>query len=238
MTAPKDKAFTLRGVSLFDSLPTKEREGFEQRCTWRRFSRDEQIIDRLSDTHEVFFIAEGAVRVVNHSFSGREISFDDLHAGEFFGEIAAIDGKPRSATVVSLTSTLLAIMPPETFRRLVTEYPTIALTIMRRLAKIVRASTGRIMDLSTLAAQDRVRVELIRLARPSLQEDGSAHIRPIPIHADIASRVSTTRETVARVLSDLTRHGMLRRERDALVVLDFERLEESIEELGDTEGAP
>jgi len=234
MAAPKEKAATLKGVSLFESLEDKEREGYEQRCTWRRYVPEEQIIDRLSDTHDVLFIVAGGVRIVNHSLSGREISFDELGAGEFFGELAAIDGKPRSATAVALTETLLAIMPPETFRRLVTEHPPIALTIMRRLAKVIRASTGRIMDLSTLAAHDRVYTELVRLARPTLKPDGTARISPIPIHADIASRISTTRETVARVLSELTRRGLLRREQDALVVLDFTGLEEMVEET--TEG--
>ncbi|HLI14041.1 MAG TPA: Crp/Fnr family transcriptional regulator [Alphaproteobacteria bacterium] len=235
MTLSKDKAPSFKHVSLFESLPDKVREGYEHACAWRRFARDEQIIDRLSDTHEVFFIVEGAVRIVNHSLSGREISFDDLHAGEFFGEIAAIDGKPRSATVVALSETLLAIMPAEVFRRLVTEHPALALTIMRRLAKIIRASTGRIMDLSTLAAQDRVRAEIVRLARAGLGGNGTARISPIPIHADIASRVSTTRETVARVLGSLTRRGLVKREHDALVVTDFARLEQSVEELTDVE---
>src|SRR5579875_1589881 len=211
MTLSKDKAPSFKHVSLFESLPDKVREGYEHACAWRRFARDEQIIDRLSDTHEVFFIVEGAVRIVNHSLSGREISFDDLHAGEFFGEIAAIDGKPRSATVVALSETLLAIMPAEVFRRLVTEHPALALTIMRRLA------------------------EIIRLARAGLGGNGTARISPIPIHADIASRVSTTRETVARVLGSLTRRGLVKREHDALVVTDFARLEQSVEELTDVE---
>lgn len=219
--------FTLKGVSLFDGLPQKVREGYEQRCAWRRFAPDEQIIERLSVTQEVFFIAEGSVRVVNYSAAGREISFGDLTAGEFFGEFAAIDGKPRSASVVALSDTLLAGMPPETFRRLATEHPQIALTIMKRLSEKVRASDVRIMELSTLPAYKRVRAELVRLARPSLRRDGTARVSPMPTQFDMASRVSTTRETVARVFSDLIRRGLIRRESDALLVRDFARLEQS-----------
>ena len=222
--------FTLKGVSLFDSLPEKARKGYEQRCAWRRYGRDEQIIDRLSDTREVFFIVAGAVRVVNYSTSGREISFDERLAGEFFGELAAIDGKPRSATVEAIFDTLVAVMPPEEFRRLVTEHPRIALTIMMRLAEMIRVSDVRIMDLSTLAAHQRVRAELVRLARRSVRPNGLARISPLPIQADIASRVSTTRETVARVFSELIRHGLVRRESDALIVCDFARLEASAAE--------
>jgi CRP-like cAMP-binding protein len=235
MVVAKESRQTLKGISLFEGIPDGVRERYEQRCAWRRFRPDEQIIDRMSDTHEVLFIASGSVRIVNYSITGREISLDDLHAGEFFGELAAIDGKPRSATAVALSETLLAIMPAETFRSMVTEHSPLALTIMRRLAKIVRASTGRIMDLSTLAAHDRVRAELVRMARHTLKDDGTARISPIPIHSDIASRVSTTRETVARVLSELTRRGLVKREHDALVVRDFEALEALIEELGDSE---
>ena len=56
-------------------------------------------------------------------------------------------------------------------------------------------------------------------------------LRPIPVHGDIASRVSTTRETVARVLNELARGHIIRRERDALVVLDLMRLEALVEEV-------
>jgi CRP/FNR family cyclic AMP-dependent transcriptional regulator len=226
---------TLKGVPLFKNLADPVRESYEHDCTWRRFAPDEQIIDRTSDSREVFFIVEGRVRVVNYSLSGREISFDELEGGEFFGELAAIDGGPRSANVVALADTLVALMSPERFTGLVTEHPSPALTIMRRLAAIIRASTGRIMDLSTLAAHDRVRAEILRLARPCLRADGTAHISPIPIHADIASRVSTTRETVSRVFGDLTRHGLLKRAPHALILLDVARLDASLEETADLE---
>jgi len=236
MPKTKEIAHTLKPIALFDEFPEKVRVDYEHRCAWRRCKPEEQIIDRSSDTHEVFFVVAGSVRIVNFSLSGREISFDDLHAGDFFGELAAIDGKPRSASAVALTESVLAIMPPETFRAMVTEHPTLALAIMRRLAKIIRVSTGRIMDLSTLAAHDRVCAELVRLARPNLKSDGTARISPIPIHSDIASRVSTTRETVARVLGELAKHRLLKREHDALVVLDFEGLEAAVEEIADEVG--
>jgi CRP-like cAMP-binding protein len=226
---------SLQGIALFKDLAQAEREACEQQCTWRRFAPDEQIIDRTSDSRDVFFVVEGRVRVVNYSLSGREISFDERQAGDFFGELAAIDGGPRSANVVALADTLVAIMSPERFTAFVTGHPSAAFAILRRLVSVVRTSTGRIMDLSTLAAHDRVRGEILRLARAGLRSDGTAHISPIPIHADIASRVSTTRETVARVFGDLTRHGLLKRAPNALILLDVPRLEASLEETADLE---
>ena len=71
--------------------------------------------------------------------------------------------------------------------------------------------------------------ELLRLAKDAVNDDNTAAISPIPIHGDIASRVSTTRETVARVLGDLSRSKIVRRESDALVIVDLERLQSMIE---------
>ena len=230
----REAAHTLKAVALFEGLAQSVRERYEHACTWRRFKPDEQIIDRMSDTHDVFFVVEGSVRIVNFSLSGREVAFGDLHAGEFFGELAAVDNKPRSASAVATSDLLLAMMPAEVFRTMLAEHPPIALAIMRRLAKIVRVATGRIMDLSTLGAYDRVCAELLRLARPTLKPDGTARIRPIPLHSDIASRVSTARETVARVLADLSRQGLVTRESDALLVRNFASLEHSVPELGES----
>ncbi len=234
MRQAKESAHTLRGISLFAGMPEAARQRYEQSCTWRRFKPEEQIIDRLSDTHDVLFVVEGRVRIVNYSLSGREISFGDLNAGELFGELAAIDGKPRSASAVATAPTLLATMSGESFRKMLSEHPAAAFVIMRRLATIVRVSTGRIMDLSTLGAYDRVCAEILRMARPNLKPDGTARISPIPIHSDIASRVSTARETVARVFADLTRQGLVKRESDALLVRNFAGLEHSVPELGES----
>ena len=102
---------------------------------------------------------------------------------------------------------------------------------MTRLAQIVRSATDRIMDLSTLAANNRVHAELLRLARAGMKGENKAVIRPIPVHGDIASRISTTRETVARVLNDLARQGVVTRTKDSLLVNDVERLGDLVEEV-------
>ena len=76
--------------------------------------------------------------------------------------------------------------------------------------------------------------EILREARATAADDGnSARISPIPVHADIASRVSTTRETVARVLSDLAKQGLVKREKKALVVTDLKQLEQIVNEVRD-----
>jgi CRP/FNR family cyclic AMP-dependent transcriptional regulator len=224
-------AASLDTVRLLDSLTPTERAAIARQCRWRRYTADEQIIDQMSDTRDVCLIVEGRVQVVLYSMSGREITFDDVEAGGHFGELAAIDGQPRSASVIALTDTLVAFMSPRLFQDIVTNHPKIALNVMQRLAAIVRSNTGRIMDLSTLGANNRVHAELLRLAKATLKPDNTAEITPIPIHGDIASRVSTTRETVARVLSDLTRQGIIEKRGHSLMMLDYERLEQMVDEV-------
>jgi CRP-like cAMP-binding protein len=122
-------------------------------------------------------------------------------------------------------------MPPDVFMDLLMKNPKIGVEIMKRLARVIRFSTERIMDLSTVGANNRVHAELLRLAQAAGQNGNSAIIAPIPHHADIASRVSTTRETVARVFSELTKAGLLERNKSALVVRDVDRLVELVEDL-------
>ena len=222
---------SLSGISLLSDLSEKALGEISKRCSWRKFTTGEQILDRQSDSCDLYFIVAGRARVVIYSFSGREVTFDDREAGDYFGELAALDGEPRSANVVALEETLVAILSQDGFLQMLMTYPQVTVRILKNLAKIVRISTDRIMDLSTLGANNRVHAELLRLAASNVDDDNMARISPIPIHGDIASRVSTTRETVARVFSDLTRERILQRDRDALLILDVERLTDIVQEV-------
>jgi CRP-like cAMP-binding protein len=228
---PDTNLETLSRVELLADLSAAERRTLEQSCRWRRYAAHEQIIDRQSDTRDVFFVVEGQVRVVNYSLSGREITLDDFGIGGIFGELAAIDGQPRSASVMALKPSLIAAIPPDLFLSILERNPKVAIKVMKHLTAVVRNSTERIMDLSTLAANNRVQADLLRQARANMKGDNVAEIRPIPVHGDIASRVSTTRETVARVLNDLARKGIVERRKDSLVVQDVERLRQLVEEV-------
>jgi CRP-like cAMP-binding protein len=224
---PQDR---LAGISLLRELPQTVRHELEQRCRWRSIVAQQQIIDRQSTSKDVYFVVEGSVRVVNYSLSGREITFDDIVAGGHFGEMSAIDGEPRSATIEALENTTVAILSAEAFIAVLQENPDLALTLMVRMSAIIRRATERIMDLSTLGANNRVYAEILRLAKDDVRDNNTAVIRPIPIHGDIASRVSTTRETVARVFGELSRRDLVRRESNALRILDMDRLTEMVEQ--------
>jgi CRP-like cAMP-binding protein len=221
----------LSAVELFDGLSAAELNVVELSCRYRRFSAHELIVDRDSTTSDVLFVVRGGVRIVNYSLAGREITFTDLGEGQYFGELAALDGRPRSASAVAISDSLIVALPARAFVELLAAKPVVAMRVMLRLAAIIRVADERIMDLSTLGANNRVQAELLRQAHNRAPETNAAVIAPIPIHSDIASRVSTTRETVARVLNDLARQGIVERERDRLLIHDLGRLRRMVDDV-------
>jgi CRP-like cAMP-binding protein len=221
---------SLADITVFSDLDADALREIESRCRWRNYAPHEQIIDFQDDSKDVFFVTRGTVRVVNYSVSGREVAFDDIQAGQIFGELAALDGERRSANVVAITPTTVASMSPAAFQEMLTAQPAVALKLMQRLARIIRISVERIMDLSTLGANNRVYAEILRLAKMGSIEGNQSILSPIPIHGEIASRVSTTRETVARVMSELARKGLVKRKGNALEINDLETLQDMVEE--------
>ena len=221
----------LANIGILASLSPDERRDFEKSCRWRRFATGEQVIDQADESRDVYFVTMGRVRVVSFTFSGREVALEDLSEGYYFGELAAIDGLPRSTSVMALETSDIAKMAPERFLKLIGSHPEVALKVMRNMATVIRAATERIVDLSTLGANNRVHGELLRQAMAGERSNNSAVIRPIPVHSDMASRASTTRETVARVMNDLARKGIVKREKDSLIVNDVRKLQELVEDV-------
>lgn len=198
-------------------------------CRFERFEAKRQIIAYLDDSADVFFIVSGTVRVVIHSLSGKEISYRDLEGGEMFGELAAIDGEHRSASVVAVTETLLVAMPETAFREAIKTHPTVAEAVLQRLTRLVRLYSQRLYEMRTLDVQSRIRAELLRLAEDTLGEDNTATISPLPTSADIAARVNTRREAVSRELASLTRRGLIERQQKSLMIRDFAGLNQLVE---------
>lgn len=233
--ADGDGARSLAAVDLFACLTDAERQVIGQNCNWRRWLSGQLILDRETTSTEVYFVVSGRVRVIDYSASGnREIIFDEIGSGGYFGELAAIDGQPRSTHVVTTMETVTASLRGPDFSDIVFGRREIGLALLLRLCEIIRAGNDRIMDLSTRGAHNRIYAELLRLAKTGgKQAPNTAAIRPIPIYSDIAARVSTTRETVTRVLSDLHHRGLIAREADAITILDVDRLVQMVHRFKD-----
>ncbi len=221
---------SLTGIGLLDGLSADALRSIEKSCNWRIYSRDEQILDRDSDSRDVYFVVNGEVQVVNYSMTGREIAFARVRQGGYFGELAAIDGKPRSANVVAAGKSLIASLPRSRFEPLLLEHPRLAMRVIERLAHIVRLCDNRIMDLSTLCAVQRVQQETLHLAELEEKQNGELAIATLPTHKDIAARASTSCETVARVLKQLDDAGIIERTGKTLRILKPDVLRQLIED--------
>jgi len=222
---------TLAGITIFSALPAEALEAIHRRCTWRRYEPDKPIVGYLDASDDVFFVTSGEVCVTIYSLAGKVVSFRNLGVGDTFGEYAAIDGQPRSASVEAQTSCLIASMPAKEFRKILKTEPVVAAAVIRELVRNVRTLTKRVYEFSTLAVNNRIQAELLRLAGLATREGKGARINPAPTHAEIASRVSTHREAVTRELNRLSRVGIIERRSGALVVHDLDRLAAMLNEM-------
>jgi len=221
----------LRAIELLDGLAPEKLDALARQCVWRNYEAGRRIISRNAADRDVYLLVSGRVRITTYSQGGRQVTFRDIAAGDVFGEVAALDERPRSADVIALDTTLLASMAPRVFRKLLAGEPVLGERVMKRLAGLVRSLSERVVDLSTLGVQNRIHAEILRLARQAGVERNRARLEPGPKHADIASQVSTYREQVTRELSALARAGILEKAGAALVVRDVARLEKMVEDV-------
>lgn len=222
---------SLAAVGLFAGLPPNTLKAIADGCSWNHYQASQPIVDYLDTSNNVFFVASGEVCVTIHSLSGKAVSFRNLGPGSVFGEYAAIDGGLRSASVVAKSHCVIASMSAVGFRKLLQTEPKLGHALIEELVRNVRTLTKRIYEFSTLAVNNRIQAEVLRLASLAPRAGKSARLMPPPTHADIASRVSTHREAVTRELNRLSRIGIIERQPGALIVHDLDRLAEMLHEI-------
>jgi CRP/FNR family transcriptional regulator, cyclic AMP receptor protein len=230
-----DRSTLFERFDILRDLPPAALDDLSRACIWLSVKAGKQILLAKEPSSEVYFVAEGKVRVLLYSAAeGKPVLFTTLGPFEMFGEMAAIDGNPRSTTVEAEEDCTLAILPPEHFHRLIQAYPAFAFAVMKRLAGLVRRLTERVYEFSTLSVQARVHAEFLRLAALAGERDDQALLYPAPLLVDLAARVSTHREAVSRVISRLQEKGIVRREGAGIRILSLDRLRNLlIEEKGE-----
>jgi len=222
---------TLAGVAIFANLPSAALETIRKTCSWEHYEPDATIVDYLDASDSVFFVTQGEVCVTIYSVSGKLVSFRNLGPGSIFGEYAAIDGNPRCASVVAKTDCVIASMSAKAFRKLLLTEPVVGQALIKELVSNIRTLTNRVYEFSTLAVNNRIQAELLRLASLAPREGKSVQLVPPPTHAEIASRVSTHREAVTRELNRLSRIGLIERQPGMLTIWDVDRLSEMLHEM-------
>jgi CRP-like cAMP-binding protein len=208
-----------------DDLPTPLRSLAFRPAKLMRLRKGRTLLEKDSRSTDVFILREGTARVVLYSSTGREVWVNTAEAGDIIGEIAALDGQPRSTSVVALTDLVVAVVTAAEFLTCLESSPETALWLARRFAAAMRKLTDQVYELCVLNVQTRVQRELLRLARSGEWRDGSIEINPAPSHAELASRIGTHREAVTREIRALSKQNIVRSGRRSLTIMDPERLE-------------
>ncbi|MBD0272353.1 MAG: Crp/Fnr family transcriptional regulator [Acetobacteraceae bacterium] len=196
---------------------------------WLAVGPGELVLDFGDTTDDVFFVAEGAVRVVVRTPLGQEVILGDLGPGDVFGEMAAIDGAPRSANVAALHASRLCRLPAPAFLEIALRSPAVGLRVMRVLTTRLRLQDERLFEQVVLPVRYRIASELLRLSHPRDGRGGAERVvSPPPPQHVLAARVGTRRETVSLMLTELSREGLVEATPRAIVLPRPEALRAAI----------
>lgn len=214
----------LRAIAYFKSLGEAAFAELAQQCAIREYAAQELILGHKDETFDVLFLLEGLARVSIYSADGQRVGFRDIVAGTIFGELSAIDGHPRSASVEAIETCAVAVMRRPQFLAAIAHHPEFNMAVARHLTGQVRVLTRRVFEFSTMAVRQRLWAELLRLAESAPPEGKGALLSPPPTHAEIASRISTHREAVTREFAWLEAQGFIVKKGRALKVPSIEKL--------------
>lgn len=218
----------LNEIPLFSSLDDAEGERFGRACLWKEYDAHETIIDLEDETYDVRFIVSGLVRVIGRFSLGKEVILGEMEPGQFFGEIAAIDGESRSANVTTIYRTKICIVPQKVFLQLLCDHSEINIKVLKVLTQRIRTLNMRLAEQSFLQAKHRLYAELIRLSKPRMGHDGQRSISPPPTQKELAERIGSRREVVSRELNSLHKQGCFNKTKGALVLTDVSELQRRI----------
>jgi CRP/FNR family cyclic AMP-dependent transcriptional regulator len=213
-----------RIISLFEELSEDRLRAIASICQIVSYKNGVEVLSEQDQTKDVFFILQGSVRINSVTSAGREVIFSDLFAGDIFGEFAAIDHLPRSASVIATMDCLLARMTSAQFIGLLREDGAVSSQLVELLVAKIRRLSERVFEVSALSLRERVRRELIRLATLGTPRGSSVVISPAPTHYEFAARIGSHREAVTREFNRLEDLGILELGRQQIRIIRLRAL--------------
>lgn len=192
----------------------------------RRYRRGETIFHQGDPGDSLYIIESGSVKIVLPSPEGEEGAIiATLGRGDFFGELALLDGAPHSATAVASEPVGALILQQSVFGELLETQPDLRHALIAGLVAELRRLTNHVEDLHFLDLPGRLANRIVRLARetrPGVTRDVRLEWRYT--QSELGAMIGGTRQTVNRLLADLTGQGLIRIEGDALVIPDLDAL--------------
>lgn len=171
----------------------------------RTHPKNTVFITEGDSSDSVFVILSGRVKVFIADAEGHEVILDTQGPGEYVGEMA-LDGKPRSASVMTLEPTQFSVVGREAVREAIRRNPDFALDMLSKVIERARLATSSVKDLALLDVYGRVANLLLNLA---VEADGKLSIPEKITQQEIAERVGASRDMVSRIFRDLTAGGYI-----------------------------
>jgi CRP/FNR family cyclic AMP-dependent transcriptional regulator len=210
------------GTSFWEALAPPDAAALEANGVRRSFARGHAIFHAGQVADRVLVLRTGRVKVIAPSPSGREIVLAFHVPGELVGELAALDGGVRSASMIALEPVDVLALAPEDFRAFLDAHPTAALALVRTLGRRLRDADARLMEFATVDSLGRVAIRLAELCERFGEPDGDQIDVALPLsQEELAGWACASLESTARALQTMRSLGWIETRRRAIRVLDL-----------------
>ena len=191
----------LESINLFYNIKDDFLDHAATLCKTKKYPKSSMIILEEEYGDRLFIIKNGTVKITRVNDEGKEVIIALLGAGDFFGEMAILDGKSRSANPLAQEKCELVTINKEDFLDMLKNNFQMCMNLLEELAVRLRKSDQQIEALSLSDAEHRIGVSILNLAEDrGIIKKGEVTIESLPYQQDIANMAGTSRETVSRVL--------------------------------------
>lgn len=201
---------SLRAISLFSDLDEFQLQSIASKCTTRTYKTG-TILFRENEPGTVFYlVVTGTVKIYTSNRQGEDKIMSILTAGDSFGELALLDGKPRSATAQVIEETTIISLAAQDFQRLLKNHFDLNLSILKQLSGRLRETNQQVHDLTYMDAKQRVVKNLVKLANDHGSRAGTVVRIEINLNYDELSQLAgVSKPLVFQVLNELQTRRIL-----------------------------
>ncbi|MDP9342472.1 MAG: Crp/Fnr family transcriptional regulator [Actinomycetota bacterium] len=218
-------ASMLARTALFSALQPEQLTQLAARTSERRYRKGQALFFLGDPGDALFVLVEGLVKVVVTSDDGEQMVLATLEPPSVFGELALLDGGPRSASVEALMPTTVLVLGREDLMGVIVATPAVAEAMLRSLGSLVRRMTEQAGDLVFLDLHGRVAKLLLGLAADRGGEPAGGVAMDLHLtQGDLAAMVGGSRQSINQILHQFERRGYLDIRGRSIVLKDVEAL--------------
>lgn len=188
----------LEKINLFADVPPNFLAQLEKLSVLRKYAKNTVLVTEGDESTHLYIIHKGTASAYLNNEDGRQVNLNYMHEGDYFGELSLLDGKPRSASVITITECEITLVSRASVLELMHNHPEFTMQLVTQLTRRVRELTDSVKDMALLDVYGRVSAALEKLC----DENKRIH-NPKVTHQDIANMVGSSREMVSRIMKQL-----------------------------------